>query len=253
MYDAATRKQMRALMAAGSSLNSLSKRTGINRATLRDWRARPERDLTDCVRSNTCPRCSHATLTEPEYSYLLGMYLGDGCISVMKKGVYSLRISCDTKYAGIIAEVSDAIRAVKPGANVHLVHAPGCVQVSTFWKHWPCLFPQHGAGRKHERRIVLVQWQQRIVERHSGLLLRGLFHSDGCRILNWTVRPVAGQQKRYEYPRYIFSNESRDIREICTDALDRLGIQWTRPRSNLISVARKGSVALLDQYVGPKS
>ena len=253
MYDVETRQQMRALIAAGNSLNSLSKQTGINRATLREWRDHPDRDLNDFVRAGNCPRCTGATLAEPDYSYLLGMYLGDGCISAMKKGVYSLRISCDVKYPGLIAEVSHAIRAVKPGANVHLVRAPGCVHVSCFWKHWPCVFPQHGAGRKHERRIALVEWQQHVVEEHDGLLLRGLFHSDGCRIHNWTVRTVAGRPKRYEYPRYCFSNESTDIQQICTDALDRLGIRWTRPRSNLISVARKASVALLDQHVGPKS
>ena len=28
------------------------------------------------------------------------------------------------------------------------------------WKHWPCLFPQHGPGRKHERPIVLEDWQR---------------------------------------------------------------------------------------------
>ena len=28
------------------------------------------------------------------------------------------------------------------------------------WKHWPCLFPQHGPGRKHERKIRLEAWQR---------------------------------------------------------------------------------------------
>jgi hypothetical protein len=115
------------------------------------------------------------------------------------------------------------------------------------------VFPQHGPGRKHERQISLHDWQEQIVIEHSGPLLRGLFHSDGCRITNWTVRPVAGRQKRYEYTRYMFSNESADIRRICTAALDRLGARWTQPRSNLISVARRESVALLDRHVGPKS
>lgn len=240
-------------METGASLNSLSRRYGISRAALRDWRDHPERDLSAFVQGSVCRRCTGAEMSDVDYAYLLGMYLGDGCISALTKGVYSLRVVCDAKYPRVIAAVSSAIQAVKPAANVHLVRAPGCVHVSCFWKHWPCLFPQHGPGRKHERKISLHDWQEQIVTEHSGRLLRGLFHSDGCRITNWTVRHLAGRQKRYEYPRYMFSNESDDIRQICTDALDRLGARWTRPRPNLVSVARRESVALLDRHVGPKS
>ena len=240
-------------METGASLNSLSRRYGVSRAALRDWRDHPERDRSAFVQGSACPSCTGAEVSRDDYAYLLGMYLGDGCISALHKGVYSLRVSCDARYPGIIKEVCSAIAAVKPTANVHRVRAPGCVQVACFWKHWPCVFPQHGPGRKHERRIVLHSWQEQIVGEHGGALLRGLFHSDGCRITNWTVRRVAGRQKRYEYPRYMFSNESDDIRRICTDALDRLGARWTRPRPNVVSVARRESVALLDRHVGPKS
>jgi hypothetical protein len=72
------------------------------------------------------------------------------------------------------------------------------------WKHWPCLFPQHGPGRKHERPILLEDWQREIVERHPGDFLRGLFHSDGCRTRNWATRVVAGERRRYDYPRWEF-------------------------------------------------
>jgi hypothetical protein len=132
------------------------------------------------------------------------------------------------------------------------VRAPGCIQVTTRWKHWPCLFPQHGPGRKHEQAIVLEPWQQALVDTHPGPLLRGLFHSDGCRVTNWTVRPLRDGPKRYEYPRYLFSHESTDIIAICTEALDAIGVRWT-PRRNVVSVARRESVARLDQIVGPKS
>jgi hypothetical protein len=59
--------------------------------------------------------------------------------------------------------------------------------------------------------------------------------------------------KRYEYPGYLFSNESTDILAICTDALDAIGARRTAPRRNVVSVARRESVAKLDQFVGPKS
>jgi hypothetical protein len=99
---------------------------------------------------------------------------------------------------------------------------------------------------------VLASWQQAIVDVHPERLLRGLFLSDGCRVTNWTVRPLAAGPKRYEYPRYMFSNESPDIIGICTTALDILQIRWTLPRRNLVSVARRHAVARLDEFVGPK-
>jgi len=135
---------------------------------------------------------------------------------------------------------------------VHRTQAVGYTSVFSYWKHWPCLFPQHGPGPKHRRRIELAGWQQEIVARHPGRLLRGLFHSDGCRIVNWATRPVAGRTKRYEYPRYMFSNESADIMRICQEALDLLGITWRMPRRNALSVARRPAVLALDQHVGPK-
>jgi hypothetical protein len=63
---------------------------------------------------------------------------------------------------------------------------------------------------------------------------------------------VDGKSKRYEYPRYMFSNKSEDIFGILTDALDRVGAAWRRPRRYLIAVSRRESVALLDEFVGPK-
>jgi hypothetical protein len=40
---------------------------------------------------------------------------------------------------------------------------------------------------------------------------------------------------------------------ICTDALSRLGLRWTRPRERDLSVARRSDVARLDEFIGPKS
>lgn len=128
-------------------------------------------------------------------------------------------------------------RAQEKGGN--------CFEVSAFSRSWPCLFPQHGSGLKHTRKIELVDWQQEIVNREPRALIRGLIHSDGCRCLNKSMGHV--------YPRYFFDNVSADILGIFCEACDQLGIAWRHPKERTISIARRESVALLDTFVGPKT
>jgi hypothetical protein len=87
----------------------------------------------------------------------------------------------------ILDECARAISDIRPTfpMKVGRVAKLGCVEIGAYWKHWPCLFPQHGPGPKHERRIDLVPWQADIVRIHAAPLLRGLIHSDGYRGLNW--------------------------------------------------------------------
>jgi len=142
--------------------------------------------------------------------------------------------------------------AVRPDNSVCMIQKEGCVEVVSTSKHWPCLFPQHGPGRKHERKIELEPWQQEIVDRYPGDFARGLFHSDGCRLINRVRRPVKGGERWYEYPRYLFVNRSADIHRLCGEALDRLGVAWRFSKPTTISVARREAVARLDEFVGPK-
>jgi hypothetical protein len=148
MYSVDVRRNAVALMGRGLSLRSISMSTGVNRSTLREWRDHPK---TSANLHAACPRCVIVpALPEPQadYAYLLGLYLGDGCIS------------------------------------------------------------RAGARDKDDR---------------------------------W-----------YEYPRYLFSNESGDILRLCGQVLDQLGVAWRFSRRNAISVARREAVARLDEFVGPK-
>ncbi|HXW45786.1 MAG TPA: hypothetical protein VEL03_13415 [Streptosporangiaceae bacterium] len=141
---------------------------------------------------------------------------------------------------------------MRPDNAVLIVQKDGCKEVRSCSRHWPCLFPQHGAGLKHNRKIELQPWQLVITRQHPGQLVRGLFHSDGCRFTNRVRRPLSDGDHWYEYPRYMFTNESRDILEICGWTLDRLSVSWRFSRRNTISVARREAVLRLDQFVGPK-
>ena len=240
----------------GMNDTAISRLTGIPRGTVRDWRAGREagrRRGGSRGQRSLCPVCSDIPLDQESYAYLLGQYLGDGTISAHHRGVYRLRIVCDQSYPEIIDQIANTMAAVRRSDRIGCLQLPGCIEVSSYWRHWPCLFPQHGPGRKHDRRIELVGWQQWVVEDHPEALLRGLIHSDGCRSINEVVRSLAGGPKRYRYPRYQFTNASADIRTIFTDALDRLGIHWTRMNERNISVARRADVAALDRFIGPKS
>jgi hypothetical protein len=223
---------------------------GISRGTVRDWRAgkvRSGKRSARYVGIGDCPRCDGVPLDARWYSYLLGLYLGDGCISEHPREVFRLRIVLDERYLGIISECAAAIGAMRPAKNsITFNQNLGCIEVSAYWKHWPCLFPQHGRGPKHKRRIELRAWQKAIVEQHPDRLLRGLIHSDGWRGEN---RVKGG---KYSYPRYNFSNTSEDIRKIFCDACDLLGVRWRRMNERNISVARAEDVAKLDCFIGYK-
>jgi hypothetical protein len=223
----------------GLNASQISRLAGIPRSTVRDWlrlrRPRVRREVS----------LDLASLPEAEYSYLLRFYLGDGWISRGRGDVYRLRIKTDARYPGIISECAAAMSAVMPKNRVNIQKMPyRAVEIGCSSKAWLLLFPQHGPGRKHLRKIELAPWQAEIVERFPREFLRGLIHSDGCRVLN----RVNGK----DYPRYFFDQVSDDIRRLFSDTCERLGIEYTWSKWKTVSIARAGSVALLDSFVGPK-
>lgn len=227
----------------GESIATIVETTGIPRSTVRDWLA--GRHIDPDVA--TCERCGSPHLhahDSPSYSYLLGLYLGDGCLSPHARGVHRLRIVLDTAYPGIVEEAVGAIAEIR-GRPAHVLRRESaCVQVSSYWRGWPCLFPQHGPGKKHDRAIFLADWQEGVVDRWPGELLRGLVHSDGCRFQN--------TGRSWSAPRYSFSNRSAGVRSIFCSACDRLGLHWTTAGAYTIYVSRKADVATLDRFIGPK-
>jgi hypothetical protein len=188
------------------------------------------------------------------YSYLLGLYLGDGHLTVRASGGSQLLICCDPAYPGLIEECWTAMQLVAPNRPVARYRmADGSLRVVAGGRYWPEAFPQHGPGFKHERHIELAGWQRAITDAFPHEFLRGLIHSDGCRTINrFTTRLPSGRVAEYAYPRYFFSNLSADIRGLFCEYCERLGIGWTQSNHRNISVSHRRSVALLDEFVGPK-
>lgn len=232
---------MRRLIAAGVNDCAIARQTGIPRRTVRDWRRRPQvrRRETDCSTHN------FSALPAKAYCYLLGLYLGDGCISRHPRS-WSLRITLDAKYQGIIDRCREAIDIVMPGQHAGaLQRSDHCTDVYLYSKHWPCLFPQHGPGKKHHRQIRLERWQQALVDQATEEFIRGLIDSDGCR--------VVANDRGVRSIRYHFSNRSDDIRGLFCAALHQLGIPWTQNSRYEIAIYRKAATARLDEFVGPKT
>lgn len=254
-YPAEVRRTALSLLRNGVANVDVARRLGIPPGTIGAWKHEDRRSQGHKPLLRSCPICDKdlKILDKNSYSYLLGLYLGDGHIIKYRQWrAYALTIACADAWPGLIDAAEVAVRTVLPHNKVCRVRRQGCTSVKSYSQHWPCLFPQHGPGRKHERRIVLADWQSAIVRQYPDEFIRGLIHSDGWRGTNWATRPVAGETKRYGYPRYLFVNESDDIRNLFTDALDLLGIEWRRNKHNCISVAKRDSVAAMDTFVGPK-
>ena len=233
-----------------------ARRHGVAVKTIRRWRRLYQRRGLPRGQSHLlarCPRCDDAPLDGPAYTELFGWYLGDGHLTEARGGVFSLHIYNDLRYPRLNEHVRELMRAVKSGSRPHVRETPGCLVTTVGWKHWPCLFPQHGPGRKHERTLGMTAWQWDLVEQWPADFLRGLFHSDGSRVHNWARRPVAGRPKRYDYSRWQFTNVSPEIRGWCGDALDLVGVPWRQSNAKTISVSTRAGVARLDSLVGLKS
>ena len=238
-FDAANR-----LIASGIGDSAIARQIGVPRATVRDWRRQPQ--IRPRLVSTTPCSVIHdfSNLPAAAYCHILGLYLGDGCVSRSRR-VWRLRITLDSKYPGIINRCREAIDTLMPNQHAAVLqHPKNCVEVSLCSKHWPCRLPQHGAGKKHTRTIRLEPWQEVLGKEATEDFIRGLIHSDGCR--------VVANDRGVRSIRYHFSNLSEDILGLFTSALDDLGIPWTRSTKKIVSVYRKAATARLDEFIGPK-
>ncbi len=250
-YDAADYRAVMALLGSGLSDYKIAARTGVKRSTVRNWRCatHPPQTIEREQLASTWSVRDGAS-----YCYLLGAYLGDGTVNV-QKGIW-LQIVNDRRYPGISAEILTAMATTFPGRSPR-IHPSSFGESDVLCISHPAVvraFPQHGAGRKHLRAIVLADWQLALTRAHPGSLVRGLIHSDGCRVINrFRTKLPSGRVADYSYVRYFFSNLSADIRRIFIEHCELLGIRVTQSNPRNLTVSHRDSVAVLEQIVGPKT
>jgi len=241
-----------ALIEAGRGDTEIERMTGIPRSTISAWRYGRGTRYHLLL---TAARSSWRPCHPDQYSYLLGLYLGDGCLQLSRTGSVSLVITLDASYQGIVEAAAEALGACFPDTRIRrFARAGGSVTaVGVGHPALPFAFPQHGAGRKHMRPIEFERWQREITAAFPRELLRGLIHSDGCRTVNrFKTKLPSGRVAVYQYPRYFFSNLSEDIRRIFCEHCELLGIRWTQSNPRNISISHRKSVALMDEFIGPK-
>lgn len=234
--------------------------SGFNKSAIARETGKPRTTVRDCIKKFGTQREFEAYLYREKkshwkiratkqdfrfnYAYILGIYLGDGYIATHPR-TYRFRVVMDTKYPNIINQVINSITILVPNNSVHTVQKVGCIEIACYSNDWTEMFPQHGEGVKHKRDIVLEDWQQKIVDEHLIEFVRGLLHSDGSR----TVPVYKGKKLS---PRYYFTNYSDDIQRLFCNAVEKLGLNWTRWGKN-VTIARKADAAFLDEHIGPKS
>ncbi len=104
-------------------------------------------------------------LEEPEcialYSYLFGLYLGDGniynfgrterisyALDIKYTKLNDFSINCMTKFFGVRPSVLD---------RTNYTHSSNSIMLQTCSKYLDVIFPQHGYGLKNSRKIELKQ------------------------------------------------------------------------------------------------
>lgn len=250
MHPPETRAHALALIRAGHNDCDVSRRTGIPRTTIRDWRRPrylPRANGRHGTRSH-CIRCREPTgpvrWSCEDYAELLGLYLGDGHITELAR-TSRLRLFLDSKHQEVVSDSRDLLKRVFPCNRVgsHCAHEGRLTILQVHSKHLLCMFPQHGPGQKHLRTIALAEWQQELTRRAPWHLLKGLIRSDGCSFVNKTGR--------YRYLAYQLDNHSQDILQIFCDTCDLVGLEYRRYRT-YVRINRRDSVARLKDKIGVK-
>jgi hypothetical protein len=264
MHPPKVREQALDLIAEGLNDCEVSRRTGVPRGTIRDWRLPRYIKRTPVA---ICPRCWHPAkpirFTADDYAELLGVYLGDGSISTGPR-TQRLRIYLDARYPRMIEDIrgllercfpKNRIGTAKPSRSPWSGRDDSWIVLSLYSSHLACVFPQHGIGKKHEREIRLESWQVELVGAAPWALIRGLIRTDGCHFVN---RTNIHRSTPYEYLSYYFANKSKDIVDVLLRALDQVGIRDGRTRFDKarglwqVRINRRASVALMLEYVGLK-
>ena len=163
------------LFEEGKNKCEISRLTGINRATLRDWIFDDQKGITKSAYQYDPEEYLNEFLKSEEkrkaYSFVLGLYLCDGYISQYKTHrAETIRIVNDVKYEKDTLEWAKNLQIVFPENKVSITKLKSnCKEVKTHSKKLSLLFPQVGKGAKHKRKLTFTNWQMDIIKQYGML------------------------------------------------------------------------------------
>ena len=232
----------------------ISRITGIPRCTVRDWVNKPQKNLSDNDflenKRNKYKNCiMFGEKKQKEkfikaYSYILGLYLGDGYIDFYPRSL-RLRIFLDSKYVKLNDFVEKVLRFLFFKNKIYKgFHGnKNCIYFSVYAKELESLFPHLGKGKKYNREIVFEDWQKNVLS--GAELLMGLIHSDGCCYFSDGLM------------NFNFTNMSQDIHKIFQKYCTLYGIKFTISHKNGIvfrtNINKREDVRKLYNMVGNKN
>jgi hypothetical protein len=119
----------------------------------------------------------------------------------------------------------------------------GCKEISVYKSNLVEIFPQHGPGKKHLRKLELADWQKEIIAKYPKEFIKGLMHSDGCRYL-------VNDAVKYELKNY-----SNDILDFFEWACSLINVDTRRHSKNKTAtiLRKKKDVDIFETFLGPKS
>lgn len=224
----------------GLNQTEISKLTNIPRRTIGDWIKQPQKENIfispkEYIINNGL---------EDTYSYILGLYLGDGYINETAR-TWRLRIFLDIKYSKLNEFIIQELQKLFPKNKVGIIDFKTYWGISIYSNKIISLFPQHGEGMKHTRKIKFNDWQNEIIK--SKDFLKGLFHSDG------SYYPRTNKKTGKITHSYDFRNESDDLHKLFKKHCEKLNINCTfskKPKTT--HIYKRDDVEKMVSLIGTK-
>ena len=111
MHPKTTVDQARLLSSQGLNDCEVARRLGVSAGAVRKWRTGQRRAQGERFGLPRCPLCHGVPLDETAYSYLFGLYLGDGHITRHRRGVFALSISSAATLGPVLSQLRSKLCA----------------------------------------------------------------------------------------------------------------------------------------------